>query len=236
MTGPAGSYILSAVCSGTDEGDMQTFYLIRHGETENNRRGRVQGWTESPLSALGREQARRIGVRLAGIRPDAAVSSPLGRALETAKIALGDGAAIDVRDGIREINLGVWEGRSASELRRAYPEDVAVWFDRPGALRIEGAETIRSFRLRVGREMEKLRTDFEDATVAVFTHGGMICAWLTLILGMKLDDIWRFKIRNGSLTRVFFPAGKPRVDLLGDVSHLDGAVRDLPPGTPRLFP
>jgi broad specificity phosphatase PhoE len=215
---------------------MQVIHLIRHGETENNRRGYVQGWTESPLSELGREQARRVGDRLRSQKIDAVISSPLSRALDTARIAVGTGVPVEIREGLREMNLGVWEGRSAAELRRTHPEDVALWFDKPGALRIEGGETIRSFRRRVSRALSDIRGEFAEQTLAVFAHGGVICAWLTAILGMKLDDIWRFKIRNGSFTRVIFPAGKPRVELLGDVSHLDGAERVVPPDTPRLFP
>ncbi len=215
---------------------MQIVYLIRHGETEFNKAGRVQGWTESPLSDLGREQARRVGERLRGVKFDIVVSSPSGRAVETANIAVENRAPIHVRDGIREINLGVWEGRSAAELRKAYPEDVALWFDRPSDLRIEGGETIRRFRSRVTGAMNDIQNEFDDKSIAVFAHGGMICAWLTRLLGMKLDDIWRFKIRNGSFTRVLFPANKPRIDLLGDVNHLDGAERKIDPKAPRLFP
>jgi broad specificity phosphatase PhoE len=215
---------------------MQIIHLIRHGETEYNREGRVQGWTESPLSELGREQARRVGQRLANVKFDVVVSSPSGRAVETARIALENRAPIHIRDGIREINLGVWEGRSAAELRRAYPADVSLWFDRPSDLRIEDGETIRRFRSRVTRAMTGIQNEFDNKSVAVFAHGGMICAWLTGLLGMKLDDIWRFKIRNGSFTRVLFPANKPRIDLLGDVNHLDGAERKIDPNAPRLFP
>jgi broad specificity phosphatase PhoE len=228
--------MLVGACSTLKRRRMQVIHLIRHGETENNRRGHVQGWTESPLSELGREQARRVGDRLRAGTIDAVVSSPLGRAVETARIAVGSGARVELRDGLREMNLGAWEGKSAAELRKTYPRDVALWFDRPSVLRIEGAETIRAFRRRVSGAMADIRGEYADQTLAVFVHGGVICAWLTHILGMKLDDIWRFKIRNGSFTRVIFPAGKPRVELLGDVSHLEGAERVVPPDAPRLFP
>lgn len=215
---------------------MQVIHLIRHGETENNRRGHVQGWTESPLSELGREQARRVGDRLRARKIDAVLSSPLGRAVETARIALGEDVHVELRAGLREMNLGAWEGKSAAELRKNHPGDVAMWFDRPSALRIEGAETIRAFRGRVRRTMDGICNEFAGQSLAVFAHGGVICAWLTAILGMKLDDIWRFKIRNGSFTRVIFPAGTPRIELLGEVSHLDGVERVVPPDAPRLFP
>jgi hypothetical protein len=53
---------------------------------------------------------------------------------------------------------------------------------------------------------------------------------------MKLDDLWRFKIRNASVTRVLFPQDRARVDLLGDIHHLNGVFRDVPDRPFRLFP
>ena len=214
---------------------MQVIYLIRHGETEFNRDGRIQGYTESSLTDLGREQARRVGLRLRGLGIDRAVTSPLVRAVDTCRIALDGVAEWDAREGLREIHLGVWEGEKASTLRARYPEQVTLWFSRPGAVRIEGAETMRTFRARVSRTMNDVRAENPDRALAVFAHGGVICAYLTSLLGMKLDDIWRFKIRNASLTRVLFADDRPRIDLLGDTSHLDGAVRE-PLDSFRLLP
>ena len=215
---------------------MQVIYLIRHGETDFNRDGRIQGDTESSLSDLGEEQARRVRVRLKGISLAAAYTSPLKRAVDTCRTALDGTVQWESRDGLREINLGVWEGKKASDLRRDFPEDTRLWFHAPSRVRIEGAETMRAFRIRVRRTLDGIREQHPDETVAVFAHGGVICSYLTSLLGMKLDDIWRFKIRNCSLTRVLFPMHKPRIDLLGDIHHLDGALRELPKRAFRLFP
>lgn len=215
---------------------MQVLYLIRHGETDYNRDGRIQGATESKLSDLGREQARRVGKRIEGAGIKVAVASPRIRAVETCRIALGSSLEYTTRDGIQEIHLGAWEGKRAEELKESFPEDVRLWFRRPSRVRIAGAETIRRFRARVTREMNAIRDEHGDVTMAVFTHGGVICTYLTSLLGMKLDDIWRFKIRNGSVTRVIFPQDRPRIDLLGDVHHLDGALREIPDASFRMFP
>lgn len=215
---------------------MQVLYLIRHAETVFNREGRVQGFTDSPLSDLGREQARRLRKRLEAIRLGAAASSPAGRAVETARVALDGAVPLATHDGLREMNLGVWEGRVASDIRREYPEEIRLWFDRPSRLRLEGGETIRRFRRRVTRTMDSILESHPDQTIAVFTHGGVIRIYLTSLLGMKLDDVWRFKIQNGSLNRVLFPGKKPRIDLLGDCHHLDGSLRAIPPDETRLFP
>jgi broad specificity phosphatase PhoE len=215
---------------------MQVVYLIRHAETEYNRQGRVQGFTDSPLSELGRKQARRLRDRLRGIKLAAAASSPAARATDTARVALDGAVPFETYDGLLEMNLGVWEGRIAADLRRDYPDEIKLWFDRPSRLRLEGGETIRSFRRRVTATMNAIRSRHADKTVAVFTHGGVIRVYLTGLLGMKLDDVWRFRIQNCSLTRVLFPGNEPRIDLLGDIHHLDGLLREIPPDATRLFP
>jgi broad specificity phosphatase PhoE len=213
---------------------MQVFYLIRHAETGFNRDGRVQGHIESTLSRLGVAQAKRVAKRLDYIDFVAVYSSPARRAMQTARLAF-DGE-IQTREGLREIRLGKWEGEKATTLRRRYPREVALWFHKPSAVRIPGAETVAQFRRRVVRAMNDIRAEHASGEIAVVTHGGVICAYLSAILGMKLDDLWSFKIRNGSVTRVLFPQGRARIDLLGDIHHLNGVFRESPQRSFRLFP
>jgi probable phosphoglycerate mutase len=215
---------------------FQVLYLIRHAETAYNREGRVQGHIESSLSRLGSQQAKRIGERLGYIDFVAAYSSPSKRAVQTSRLAFGRDIEVETREGLREIRLGKWEGQKASVLRRRYPRDVYLWFHEPSAVRIPGAETIGQFRRRVVREVNRIRKEHPAGETAIVTHGGVICAYLTAVLGMKLDDLWRFKIRNASVTRVLFPHDRARIDLLGDIHHLDGVFREVPDRPFRLFP
>lgn len=214
---------------------MQVIYLIRHAETGFNRDGRVQGHSESNLSPLGVKQARRVGRRLGYVEFVAAYASPSTRTMDTARFALGK---LDIvpREGLREIRLGDWEGQKADELRKRYPREVERWFHSPMAVRIPGAETVGQFRRRVVREMNRIRKEHPCGEIAVVTHAGVICAYLTSVLGMSLDDLWSFKIRNASVTRVLFPQGKARIDLLGDIHHLEGVFREVPNRPFRLFP
>jgi broad specificity phosphatase PhoE len=210
-------------------------YLIRHAETGYNRDGRVQGHTDSSLSRLGIEQARRIGKRLDYVHFEAAYASPSRRTMHTARLALGD-VKVEPREGLREIRLGLWEGQKAEALRKRYPREVDRWFHSPMAVRIPGAETVGQFRRRVVREMNRIRKEHPAGEIAVVTHAGVICAYLTSVLGMSLNDLWSFKIRNASVTRVLFPQGKARIDLLGDIHHLEGVFREAPNRPFRLFP
>lgn len=214
---------------------MQRLLLIRHGESEWNRDGIIQGFRDCDLSELGVEQARRLRERLDLEKIDVAYSSTATRAAETARIALGHRMEIEALPDLREINLGEWEGVEAAELKRRRPEETEMWFRTPSKLRIPGAETLRAFRKRATDEIDRIRERHESATVAIFAHGGVICTYLTSLLGLKLDDLWRFKIRNGSITRVIFPMDEPRIEVLNDVSHLDGAVRYAPNTPPQYL-
>jgi probable phosphoglycerate mutase len=215
---------------------MQTLLLIRHGESEWNRVGRVQGYKNSRLSELGITQSKRLRRRLRAESIDHIVSSTAGRALETCRHAVGAKADVEMCDRLREINLGIWEGKKIAYLRRKYPREVETWYSKPSRLRIEGGETMRAFRRRIAREMTRIRGEHEDETVAIFTHGGVICSYLTYVLGLKLDDMWSFKIKNGSLTTIIFPNDRPRIELLGCVDHLRGAGQIPRSASTRIFP
>lgn len=208
---------------------MQRLFLIRHAESVWNRDGVVQGFRDCELSDLGREQAHRLAQRLAAEQFDAVYSSTATRAVETARIALGDKVSVVPVGDIREINLGVWEGRRAADLKRELPEATDLWFRAPSKVHIEGAERLGAFRRRVVRAIDSIVERHPNETVAVFTHGGVICIYLTGMLGLRLDDMWRFMAHNGSVTKLIYPAGRPRIEMLNDVSHLDGVLRD-PPG------
>jgi broad specificity phosphatase PhoE len=214
---------------------MQRLTLIRHGESEWNRDGRIQGFQDSDLSDLGREQAIRLRERLDLEKIDVAYASTATRAYQTAQLALGHRLEVEVRPGLCEINLGTWEGQIASELKRLQPRETDLWFRAPSKVHIEGAETLRAFRRRATREMNRIRSLHGDASIVVFTHGGVICTYLTRLLGLKLDDLWRFKIRNASITRIIFPTDQPRIEVLNDVSHLNGAVRYAPNTPPQYL-
>jgi len=212
---------------------MQRLLLIRHGESEWNRDGLIQGFQDCDLSNLGHEQSQRLRERLDLEKVDVAYSSTSTRAKETGRISLGHRLDIEARPDLREINLGEWEGVEAAELKKRLPRETAMWFREPSKVRIKGAETLKAFRSRAAKEINRIRAAHPDAGIIIFTHGGVICTYLTHLLGLKLDDMWRFKIRNASITKVIFPMNQPRLEVLNDISHLDGAVRYAPNTPPQ---
>ena len=121
-------------------------FLIRHGQTEFNREGRLQGRLDSPLTDLGVEQARRMGHCLKSFIDDPAqwrlIASPLGRARQTALIvreATGLACEIEFDSRLAEISVGDWEGLTRAEIGAGGPGD---WmYDAPGG---EGREALES--------------------------------------------------------------------------------------------
>ena len=138
---------------------MTTLLLVRHGETDWNAEGKLQGHTDRPLNDYGRRQAQLLGDRLAAEQFDAVYASDLCRARETAEI-LGEklGLAVDIDPDLREKNWGSWEGLTSDErLHVAY----------------EG-ETTEAHRERTLRAVERIVERHPGGRVVVVTHGGSL--------------------------------------------------------------
>ena len=150
-------------------------WLVRHGETEWARLGKHTGRTDIPLTELGREQAASVAARLAG-RPFARVlSSPLARAMDTARLA-GFADRVEASDDLVEWDYGADEGRTTPEIRVDRP-GWSIWDDGPQA-----GETIDDVAARVDRVIALAREQAGD--VLVFAHGHVLrilaARWLDL--------------------------------------------------------
>lgn len=166
-------------------------YYIRHGETEWNATGRLQGTQDIPLNALGRKQAAHAGSVLAGLlsrdgrdKADLAfVASPLGRARSTmdfVREVLGLPASdYSLDDRLREIGYGEWEGSTLAEMEARDPAFYARRLTEKWTMSSPGGETYASVQLRMRDWYDSLKTD----TVAV-AHGGT-CRALMVALGFE---------------------------------------------------
>ncbi|MFT4254890.1 MAG: histidine phosphatase family protein [Caulobacter sp.] len=149
-------------------------YLCRHGQTQFNREGRLQGQTESDLTALGRAQARAMGDLLADLiarEPSDAwriVASPLRRARHTAEaIAERTGLPLSSDERLLEISVGEWSGRLREDVRRETPELTA---DPEWAFRSPGGETFEDVAVRVGDWLAG-QTPEPERRLIVVSHG-----------------------------------------------------------------
>jgi probable phosphoglycerate mutase len=200
-------------------------YLIRHGQSGGNvarEEGRSAEY-DPPLTAVGEEQAHRLGERMAAYGVDAIYSSPLQRAYNTGMaIARRTGHTIEVLDDLQEIN----EPSELVEPRRVLPEgmshdDVKRRFEQdPTWDNLPGAEASRPFRERIVRAINQIIADNPGKKVAVTCHGGVIQSYVAEILGLRTDfPIYAF---NASITSIRAHAERRVIWRLNDLAHLDG--------------
>ncbi|WP_305788827.1 histidine phosphatase family protein [Symbioplanes lichenis] len=153
---------------------MTTTRLIvwRHGNTDWNRDGRVQGQTDVPLNDLGRQQAVDAAELLVRLRPDALVASDLTRAADTAAaLAALTGLPVRPDERLRERHFGLWQGLTMAEVAEQRPDEHARW--KAGETVIGGdVETLDDLGKRVAEGLQSA-ADLVPAggTVVVATHG-----------------------------------------------------------------
>lgn len=147
--------------------------LVRHGQSEWNASGRWQGWAESDLSDLGRQQAFEAAAAVGSV--DAIVASDLQRALQTALIiseSIGVGPVLTEPD-LRERDVGEWTGRTRDEIEARWPGDLERW--RSGALLSPpGGEPNEDIIVRFERGLRRIGSECDGGEVLAVSHGGVM--------------------------------------------------------------
>lgn len=177
-------------------------YLVRHGETDWNREGRLQGQHDIPLNGLGRAQAEEAGRRLRELVPEVKdldfVASPLGRARETMerlRAMLGLDPALYRSDArLRELSFGAWEGSTWKEVRARDPEASAARERDRWKFVPPGGESYAMLAARAGPVLEGLA-----GSAVVVSHGGVARALLALRCRVSTHraprlDIWQGRV------------------------------------------
>jgi broad specificity phosphatase PhoE len=204
-------------------------YLIRHGESESNvarREGRLSDY-DPPLTAVGRQQAERVGERLAQYGVDAVYASPLQRAYDTGnEVAKRLGMKVTVIDDLQEINeplrergeafdenLPLPEGVTHDDIKRKFEAD-PTWDNLPGS------ESSAHFRTRIVRAMDQIVAECPGKKVAVACHGGVIQSYVAHVLGLRSDFVvYAF---NASITSIRAAGDRRVIWRLNDLAHLEG--------------
>ena len=181
---------------------MPTFHFIRHGETEWNRRGLIQGFSDVPLSDVGREQAHELATELAGRPIGAIYAADLLRTIQTAT-PIADALRLEIRTtpALRERDFGANEGRVANEVAvERGTERGSGWTSLDE--RHPGGESIRELYRRVADFLDALLTDPPADQIAIVTSGGPICVASAHLAREPVDTIaWR-AYANCSVTTV----------------------------------
>lgn len=197
--------------------------LIRHGQSQANKEGRVQGWLDSPLSDLGHLHAQLVSRRIAAEFDVSYIfSSPLVRASQTASyFSIERNLPLTIVDELKEQDLGPLSGLTKAEIKSRFPHLDHAWIHNLPRPIMEGIESDIDFAARVQQAMDTILAAIEPGhTAAIFSHGGtlnqMLKNWLKITHGGRLT----FTFSNASLTIVDVYSTFVRLILLNDTHHL----------------
>jgi uncharacterized phosphatase len=170
---------------------LTTVCILRHGETDWNSQGRLQGHEDTELNELGRDQAIQVARYLETEPWDVIVSSPLKRAFETAQIIASYVSVSTVRvvDEIIERNYGSASGLMPEERRSRFPEG------------IPDQEDFEHLRQRAMAGLTKIADDFNGKRIIVVSHGGLINSILYSLSGGEFGS-FKTRLKNGCINKI----------------------------------
>ena len=165
---------------------MNTFYIARHGETENNKVRRLSGWIDTPLTDSGLKPTEKVIAKLANTEIDEVYSSDLGRAFITAYvIARGLKLTKEIRrlSGLREVNYGDAANMFSSEAYKLYPQ-----LDRDTHFTPPNGESLKVMQQRVFETIDQLNNNHSDANVLLVCHSGVMAALKASHIGQDYGE------------------------------------------------
>ena len=205
---------------------MTELILIRHGETDWNRELRFQGQVDVPLNAVGHEQARRLGQRLAGEAADLLVCSDLIRTQQTAQPIrvqslglLSQGGSV-LNPGLREQNFGAVDGMRVNDIQAQYPDAWAQWRRFDADYAFDGGESTSDFHARVLAAVRALALAHAHKTLVLVTHGGVLDMIYRTARALPLSGPRQSEIPNAGLNRVRIAGDAIEILRWADTQHL----------------
>ena len=190
-------------------------FLIRHGQTESNRRSIYSGRSDEELTPEGIEKVKRTSPAIEELGIERIFTSPVKRAVQTAEI-MNRRLCIpmELRDEFMEIKMGPWKGLSEEEVSRSYPRDWRIWNTTPFRLNVRGRETLEQVQTRSLKGIEAIRGMPDIHTSLIVTHVSVI-----RLLYMFYNAIGRNKYRsidvsNGTVFRLLFSQSSHRFERL----------------------
>ena len=193
--------------------EQTTLYFVRHGQTDWNVQGKLQGHADIPLNNAGRAEAAGLSERISEIDFDICFSSDLQRAIETAQILTATRPlTIKSVSALRERNFGLWEGRLFSELLE-YEKGGQPFPD------IENDEEIQR---RISPLLDEIVSNYPGATILVVTHGGVIRSLLAHLLNIDSSSILGIQMKTMATLQLVVSNGQYEIREMTDIRiHAD---------------
>ena len=203
-------------------------FLVRHGATSATQEDRFSGSSGAELSEQGRWQVARLGERLAEQRITAVYSSPLSRALDTARILAGHCRREPViRDGLREIGHGHWEGKKREDVEREFADEYAAWEADPFTVAPAGGESGVAVLARALPVVREIVAAHPGGQILIVSHKATLRLVLSSFLGFDPRGYRDRLDQSPACLNVldFRDAVRARLMLFNDTSHYSDRPR-----------
>jgi len=199
--------------------------LVRHGETDSNKAGLALGRKDVELNETGRWQAQRVAGALQNQAIAAVYSSPLLRALDTARaVAERHDLPVQVDEGLIEMEIGEMEGLTFQQVRERYPQFLQLWLGGSAAYQsMPGGERLLDVQERAWQALERIGGEKAQETVVVVTHNFVLLTILCRVLGLELADFRRLRYGVAAVSVLQVQDGRMTVLSLNDTCHLETA-------------
>lgn len=204
--------------------------LVRHGETEWNRIRRFQGRSDLPLNQKGKEQAHALALALKDEPIAAIYSSPLIRAMETARIiqAFHPSAPLYEEEDLVEMDLGDFEGMDAQYWVENYPDFRKAWGKNPGSIAMPGGETLEDVQVRAIDTLERITLLYSpQSTLLICCHNFVNAAILCYACQISCDRFRDWRQETAALNVLYKHGPRFRVEVVNDLSHLYNRLPEL---------
>ncbi len=203
-------------------------YLIRHGETPFSQTGGYCGALDVALTEAGQAMAQAFADAYGNLAWEAIYCSPMQRTRATAApLARATGLEPQLRDGLKEINYGDWEGRQPTEVKQAFGDDYLHWMTEPAWNAPTGGETAVEIANRAMAVIAEIEHRHTEGNVLVVSHKATLRIILCSLLGI---DLGRYRDRldypAASLSVVSFGQYGPLLERMGDRAYMPQTLRD----------
>jgi broad specificity phosphatase PhoE len=205
-------------------------YFLRHGETQASQTGGYCGVLDVDLTPEGHQMAAEFAAAYKSLPWTAVFCSPLRRSIDTARpLCDAVGLEIKLRDGLKEIAYGQWEGKTPAEVSRQFHDEYVSWLADPGWNSPTGGERGVDIARRSSMVLDEIERTHPSGNILVVSHKAtnriMLCSLLGIDVGRYRD---RISMPVASVNVVEMTEQGPLLKLLGDRSHLQESLRRRP--------